>query len=125
MVDFTRIAETAKRLIKNNGRPITFIRFNQQPADEAKPWLGPSGEEELLELDGVFVPPGSVKLLGEQIQWRDLVTTSEQLVITAQGDNDLKEYTEILDRSQRWGIIGMQVLRPADTTLLAFVGVRR
>ena len=50
---------------------------------------------------------------------------TEQIIITAQGEYDLRAYTSDVDNGDRWGIIGLQVLRPGPTTLLAFVGVRR
>lgn len=131
MVDYTRLATTAARLIKNNGRSITFVKLNETAGDANKPWNGPgAGGESTLALNGVFVPPNTVRqfglsALGEGTEFKDLITFSEQVIITAQGDNDLREYTSVIDRSDRWGIIGLQVLRPGDTTLIAFVGVRR
>lgn len=130
MPDYTRLAATAQRLIKNNGRSITFVKLDEASADPTQPWNGPSTNETTLALNGVFVPPNTVRqfglsALGEGTEFKDLVTFSEQVIITAQGENDLREYTKVIDRSDRWGIIGLQVLRPGDTTLLAFVGVRR
>lgn len=131
MVDYVRLSATANRLIEKNGRSIQFVRLNESPADPDKPWNGPAaGGEGNLDLFGVFVPPNTVRqfglsALGEGTEFQDLLTMSEQVIITAQAENDLRLYTEVVDRSQRWGIIGLQVLRPADVTLLAFVGVRR
>lgn len=131
MVDYNRLAQTAARLIKNNGRSITFIKLNETPADSNRPWKGPaSGGEVTLALNGVFVPPNIVRqfglmALGEGTEFSDLVTFSEQIIITAQGENNLREYTSVLDNGDRWGIIGLQVLKPGLKTILAFVGVRR
>ena len=131
MVDYTRLATTAARLIKNNGRSITFVRLNETPANSDRPWKGPaSGGETTLALNGVFVPPNTVRqfgltALGEGTELRDLVAFSEQIIITAQGDNDLRQFTSVIDGGVRWGVIGLQVLQPGDTRLLAFVGVRR
>ena len=126
MPDYDRLAATAARLVKNSGRSVTFVKLNETPSDPAQPWKGPaSGGETTLALNGVFVPPGSVRALGEGTEFEDLVARSEQIVITAQGENDLREFTEVVDQSIRWGITGLQVLRPGNTTLLAFVGLRR
>ena len=131
MVDYVRLAQTAERLIKNNGRSISFVKLNETPANANRPWKGPgAGGETTLALNGVFVPPNTVRqfgltALGEGTEFKDLVTFSQQIIIVAQGENDLREYTSVLDGSVRWGIIGLQVLRPGDTTLLGFVGVRR
>lgn len=130
MVDYTRLAEVAARLVKNNGRSINFIKFSEIASNPSKPWDGPSGGEISLPLNGVFVPPTSVRqfglsALGQGTDFKDLVTFSEQIIITAQGDEDLREFTSVLDNNVRWGIIGIQVLKPGTKNLLAFVGVRR
>lgn len=132
MVDYVRLAATAKRLIDKNGRQISFVKLNETPENSSRPWNGPDedGADTLLALRGVFVPPNTVRqfgltALGEGTEFQDLIAFSQQIIITAQGENDLREYTSVIDRSDRWGIIGLQVLRPADVTLLAFVGVRR
>lgn len=131
MVDYNRLAQTASRLIKNNGRSISFIKLNETSDDANEPWNGPAdGGETTLALNGVFVPPNTVRqfgitALGEGTEFIDLVTMSEQIIITFPGETDLREYTSVLDRAVRWGILGMQVLRPGEVTMLAFVGVRR
>jgi len=131
VVDYVRLSQTAERLIKNNGRSISFVKLNENAANSSRPWKGPpTGGESTLALNGVFVPPNTVRqfgltALGEGTEFKDLVTFSEQIIIVAQGETDLREYTSVIDGSVRWGIIGLQVLRPGDTTLLGFVGVRR
>lgn len=131
MVDFVRLAQTADRLIRNNGRSITFVKLNETPADDNRPWKGPAtGGETTLALNGVFVPPNTVRqfgltALGEGTEFKDLVTFSQQIIIVAQGERDLREFTSVIDGTTRWGIIGLQVLRPAEITMLGFVGVRR
>lgn len=131
MVDYARLATVASRLIKNNGRSVTFIKLNENASSSSKPWNGPpSGGETNLSLNGVFVPPNTVRqfgltALGQGTEFQDLLAFSEQVIITAQGDNDLREYSSVMDNNVRWGIIGLQVLKPGDTSLIAFVGVRR
>lgn len=131
MVDYVKLQKTAIRLIKKNGREITLIGLNETAADPSKPWNGPAagGETDLI-VSGVFVPPNTVRqfgltALGEGTEFRDLITLSEQVIIIAQGDIDIRTFTDVLDRGERWGIIGMQVLRPGPITLLSFIGVRR
>lgn len=107
MPDYTRLAATAARLIKNNGRSITFVKLDETPADPTEPWNGPASSDTTLALNGVFVPPNTVRqfglsALGEGTEFRDLVTFSEQVIITAQGENDLREYTKVIDRNDRW-----------------------
>lgn len=131
MVDYNRLAQTASRLIKNNGRSISFLKLSEIVNDPSKPWNGPgAGGETALALNGVFVPPNAVRqfglsALGEGTELIDLVAMSEQIIITFPAENNLREYTSVLDRAVRWGILGLQILRPGDVTVLAFVGVRR
>ena len=130
MVDYVKIAATAKRLVEANGRQITFIRPDETPDDPAKPWLGSTGADTSTLLYGVFVPPNTVRqfgltALGEGTDFKGLVSISEQIAIVFPETEDLREYTHLLDGTVRWGIIGIQVLRPGATQILAFVGVRR
>ena len=130
MVDYTKLAATADRLIKANGREITFIGKSQTPADPTKPWDGPTdGTDTKLILKGVFVPPNTVRqfgltALGQGTEYVDLISFSEQIIITFQGDNDLRLYTQVLD-DVKYGIVGLQVLKPGPINMLAFVGIRR
>lgn len=131
MPDYARLAQTAERLVRNAGRSIIFVKLKETPSDPSRPWKGPgAGGEINLPLVGVFVPPNAVRQfglpsLGEGTEFRDLVTRSEQIIITFQGENDLRQYSSVVDGDDRWGIIGTQVLRPGSVTLLGFVGVRR
>lgn len=131
MVDYARLSATATRLIQANGRSFTLVKFNEIAADANEPWNGPaSGGQTTLTLYGVFVPPATIKQfglqgLGQGTEFVDLVTYSEQVIITNPTTNDLRQYSEVIDDSVRWGIIGTQVLKPASTTILGFIGVRR
>lgn len=133
MVDYVKLAATAKRLVEANGRQITFIREAETKADPLKPWEGPGPEGAAppteVPLYGVFVPPNTVRqfgvtALGEGTEFDDVIAYSEQIAIVFPETNDLRTFTHIEDNG-RWGIIGLQVLKPADTLLLAFVAVRR
>jgi len=131
MVDYDRLSATALRLLSANGRAITFIKFNQTPIDVTKPWNGPAtGGEVELELNGVFMSPNSLRQFGlpalsRGTEFVDLVTHSEQIIVVNPQSVDINEYTEVRDGSERWGILGTQILRPGPTTVLAYVGVRR
>ena len=41
MVDLAPLITTAQRLIKDNGRAVTFISFAETVQDPDQPWLGP------------------------------------------------------------------------------------
>lgn len=130
MVDYVRLAATAQRLIEANGRLITFVRDSETPLDANQPWLGPTGADTTLELSGVFVPPNTVRqfgltALGQGTEFRDLISFSEEIAIVFPETSDLRQFTHVEDEAIRWGIIGLQVLKPGTVQLLAFVGLRR
>lgn len=129
MVDYVKLAATAARLVEKNGRVITFVRKSETALDPAKPWKGPTSGETMFVTRGVFVPPNTVRQfgitsLGQGTEFMDLIQFSEQIVILHQGETDLRQFTTLRDGPE-WNILGIQVLRPADLNILAFVGVRR
>lgn len=129
--DYTDLAATAKSLVEEFGRAVTLTGLKQAAADPSKPWEGPSDAAGVpLPLWGCFVPPNTVRQfgltsLGEGTEWKDLITFSEQIMITFPGEVDLRNYTNLNDQGVVWGILGTQVLRPGPVTLMAFIGVRR
>ena len=133
MLDFyaSKVA-TAKRLINKRGRSIELIRLDESAANTSRPWKGPPStpSETTLPLKGVFVPPNTVRqfglsALGLGTQLEDMISMSDQVIIVAQGEVDLRIFTEVLDDGMRWGIFASQILKPGDVTLLGFLGVRR
>lgn len=129
MVDFTKLAATAQRLLGANGRSVTFIRHSQSLADAGKPWQGPTSArgtpDETSVQNAVFVQPSSASQLGIASEQSDLVMKSDQIMIVAPGTVDLTIFQEVLDDGVYWKITGIEVLRPGATTVLAFVGVAR
>lgn len=138
MADYVKLLATANRLVSKNGREIVLYRSNRLSADSAKPWRGPppvdvnepTTADFTLTLRGVFVPPNTVRefgitSLGEGSLMEDMIKVSQQIVIVAGKEVDFREFDKLTDRGETWGIQAMQVLRPGDVTLLAFMGVRR
>ena len=129
MVDYVKLAATAERLIRLNGREVTFFRLSQTPTDPDKPWKGNTPRPDYIVLPAVFVPPNTVRQfgltsLGQGTEFVDLITFSEQIAIVFPEENDLREYTTLHDVVD-YNILGIQVLRPGPINMLAFVGVRR
>ena len=129
MVDYVKLAATAARLVSNNGRSITLVEFDKTPDDADKPWRGAVdpriSPESTKVVSGVFVEPSSAVRLGMSSEVDDLLKRSSQIIIVASTD-DLEVYNEVIDTdTKRWKIVGMEKLKPADTTLLYFIGVAR
>lgn len=129
MADVAKLIATAQRLIKDNGRPVTFIRHDETLADTAKPWEGPTdaraAPSETKNLDAVFVQPASAVRLGMTTEQSDLIMQSEQIMIVAPGTVDLLRFQEVLDGGVYWKITMVEILRPGPTTILGFVGIKR
>ena len=130
MVDYTRLAATAERLIRKNGRLVQFKRKSNVPLDPSQPWNGSVHDFDILELPAVFAPPNTVRqfgltALGEGHEVEDLFSFVQQIFIISPGENDISTYQIMTDRGVDYNIVGYQLLRPADANLLAFVGTRR
>lgn len=129
---YNRLAATAVRMINKRGRLIRLIRFDETAANAGRPWKGPpiNPTEPGSDVFGVFVPPTSVRqfglsALGLGTEMESMIATSEQIIIVSAGETDLRQFSEVLDQSERWGIFTSQILKPGSTTLLGFLGVRR
>lgn len=130
MVDFTKLAATAQRLISKNGRVVTFVKRTASVLDPSQPWKGSVDSEETVDLSCVFVTPNQVRIfglsaLGDAVGFQDMIAFSEQLIITFPGENNLREYQTIRDDGINWNVTAYQFLKPATVNLLAFAGVRR
>lgn len=134
MVDYTRLAATAERLIRKNGREIVFKKPDPSasPVDPDKPWNGknPATPMIRLPLRAVFAPPNTVRqfglsALGEGSDIRDLFSFVQHIFILFPGENDITQYPIIEDQGKDYNLVGYQLLQPADQKLLAFVGTRR
>jgi hypothetical protein len=128
----TTIANLAKSLIEQSGRNVTFVKLSSSVDDSAKPWRGAttarSAPSASTDAYATFVPPSGAAELGLSTQDVEWVKRSEQICLVALGADstvDLATYDELLDGSQRWKITGIETLKPANTILLYFVGVKR
>lgn len=125
-MNYDRIAQTAQRLVAKNGRSITLVKLNATSADPDKPWRGaedPRGDDaEELVVPAVFVGPTA---LGFAATSQDLFKGCSQICIVAT-TADLIGFNEVLDADgKRWKIAHIEKLKPAQTTLLYYIGVKR
>lgn len=130
MVETAPLIATAQRLITENGRSVTFVEFNSTPGDASKPWDAPTNPrtdpDSTLVLDAVFVSPTGAASLGFKAETSDLVKRSEQIMIVSPGAAiDLTIFQEIIDGSDRWKIVGVETLKPGNSVILNYVGVKR
>lgn len=129
MVDFAPLIATAQRLISENGRGVTLLRFDSTPADPAQPWDGPTNPrttpDETIDVEASFVPAsgnwGLTSIVSD-----DLIKRSEQVCLISAGASvDLTGYQEMTDNGKSWKIVGVEVLQPATEYVLTAIGVTR
>ena len=130
-VDYEKIALKTAKMIMDNGRLVTFTSESTRPADNTKPWDGPADDSESeTQLWVVAVPPSQIRqfgltALGQGVQFQDLVKFSEQIFIVYPQDYDMRRFDHVIDDDEHWTITGLQILKPSDKIMLAYVGVRR
>ncbi len=132
MVDYVKLSATALRLISNNGRTVELVRKDQAPGDVTKPWNGPAdATDALTTIRAVFVPPNTVRqfgltALGQGTEFEEMITRSEHIAIVNPEELELRQFIKLKEADgTEWGFTGIQVLKPGDIQLLAFIGVRR
>lgn len=54
-IDYVKMAAIADALISANGKPVTFKRQSQTPADATKPWRGAGAHVEDLTVNAIAV----------------------------------------------------------------------
>jgi len=129
--DYNKIAETALKLIKESGRQVTFLKFDDTPDNAAKPWakntdLRTGSASVSTKLFAISVHPTDINVLGIRIRNEDLMSNLREILIVAPGKDfqgDLAEYQELDDGTHRFRISFMERLKPANTTVLWYAGV--
>lgn len=122
------LAAVAKRLIDREGRDISIVKLDEDPADPTKPWrssAAPRGSAATAVAGkGVFVPLSGSDL-GLTFTSGDEDSTVCLFPGSSDGGNQLEDFDEIIDGSQRWRIAETQVLQPGATRLLYAFLVQR
>lgn len=129
--DYTSISNTAKTLIENFGRSMTFIRLGRTATDANKPWRGPTlprvTPDASTTVIALMVEPGNdLGQLGEQIDIPDLTTRTGKILIVAAASApgiDLETYDEVLDGGVYYKAVVIHALQPGATKLLYFFEV--
>lgn len=126
-IDYAKLAATAKRLVTNAGTSVEFARLNSTPANPSMEWRGATdaetGETTVAGV-AVRVEPSSAQRLGLSVE-KDGFVKRSQAILIAVPDSDITDFDRATFDGVSYNIEGMQVLRPTDTTLLYFVGIRR
>lgn len=131
-MDYSSMADLAKRLIGENGRLVTFVKYGVTLPDPAQPWTGPADPRaqplSSVELYALAVDPGSASRYGISTENSDLVRLSSRILVMAPGAAstvDLEAFDEVVDEGARWRVVKVETLRPASVTLLHYVGLKQ
>lgn len=133
MPDYVKLAATAQRLVTESGRTIQLVKPATELANADEPWNGPTDQtvgETVISVPGIQLLPNAVRIfglaaLGDANEFRGLITYSELVYVVFQGEENLEDYTIVRDSGVDFQIEATQALKPANTTLLGFIGVRR
>lgn len=132
MVDYVKSLATAKRLIQEAGRQVTILQLASTSAEPTQPWASPTTPRATPDAStmvyAVAVPPSSAQQLGLGVVAEDLMARVSQILICEPGTDDpdnLHLYHIVQDGGHDHKIVFAERLRPADTTLLYYLGLER
>lgn len=132
MVDINNAIAVAQRLISENGRSVTLVQFDAQPADPARPWKGQAdptaAPDATLPIDAVFLDPTTGNsVLGRDAISVDLLKRIDQIMILSPGASQSVEDFDVVTDADgtEWKIEFTRTLQPGSVIVLAYIGVRR
>lgn len=130
MDDYEEIRQIAQELVTEWGRTVTLVRPSETPVDATRPWIGNIDDDFTLVVPAIQVLPNQVRIfglsaLGESGKLDELMQISQLIYVVFQGEVDLRQFTFLLDGGVRYNINSTQALKPANVTLLGYIGASR
>jgi hypothetical protein len=133
-MNYEKIAETTRRLVSKNGRPVTLYKVSDVVADPTKPWRG-AGEQDLIEpvntmgafvIGNTAIPTESRGLAFDWVDAELLKSTRKVCIVAAIDLPDLEEYRMVRDGDslQIENILWGQCLKPGDVRILYVFGIK-
>lgn len=109
MVDYVSLANTANRLIDENGRTISILTRSDTLPDSAKPWE-PSALQNPVSAKGVFLDYTKSEIATGIVEQSD-----QRLLVAAKNlTGDINTAQQVIDNSQTWEVINVREIKPAD-----------
>lgn len=122
---YLRIAQTN---IARKGRNVFIQKLDHTFADPDKPWLGGQGVSDEyiynVQTKCVFIPSMG-RDLGVYIEDKDLLKRVEQVGLVAHTTTDFTDAEIVLDGVVKYHVEWMQFLRPGDSPILYYIGLKR
>ena len=130
-MDYAAKLAKVKAKIRAKGRQITLSNIDPDSADTNKPWLAATNPRDPLNTDSttiyaVNVPMIAASSLGIRSEAVELYKDTQSVYIAEPGENtpeDFDQYQLVTDGNQEFKISFIEKLKPADTTLLYYIGV--
>jgi hypothetical protein len=126
MVNYVRMAATAKRLIEGNGRTVTLVRLSRSPEDTDKPWRGPDLTPDpvppAITCKAVIIPYVEKEVDGSNIKHGD---KRAYIAETSLDEIEIETYDRLVDASVIYKIVIASLLNPGDVRLLYELQLRR
>jgi len=130
-MDYAARLSKVKEKIRAKGRQITLSSLDPDSADANKPWLPTNNPRNQWKTDyvsvyAVNVPISSAGSLGMRSEAIELYGEAKSVYIVEPGDinpEGLDQYQLVTDGGQEFKITFIEKLKPADLTLLYYIGV--
>ena len=139
MVDFTRLAATAKKLVEASGRNVTLYKRDRTPANPNEPWRGPDAVptppdgQVIGPVKVAFVPAsgggfGKILFDGDEalrvkIDQVGLLATTSATALAGITEAMIEDADTLVDGSTAYKIVTKGHLKPASTSLLFVLGL--
>ena len=139
-ISYEKAARTALRMLTENGRPVTLVKINRDPADPSLPWDGPGLKQHTtITAHAAFLDPVSEKDLGSMEKrgregYTDNITRGMKIGFIAAQENldangnpvDLRQFDRLIDTDGRaYTMDEIHLLSPGGTELIYEVRVVR
>lgn len=131
-MDYAKLLATAKRLLQKNGKQITLSMLDDAAGATGKPWLAVANPRDPNVVDSIQVYAVNVPLsAGASLGIKadaifELSKNIKSFYIAEPGTDtpdNFDQYQLLTDGSQELKIEFVEKLKPADTTLLYYIGV--
>lgn len=127
-LNYTRLANTAERLIEENGRDLVLVRGSEALAAPAEPW-GPdlvTGETRFT-VTGVIVMYENEAFDGTLIMRGDMraLVAENSVLEESGGSTEIEKFDRLLDGDVDWKIMDVTVWKPGNTRIFYDLQLRK
>lgn len=122
-LNYANLADTAERLIEENGRSMILRKGGEVLSDPAAPWDPDTTTGDIaLTVIGVIVDYENDAIDGQ------LVMRGDKRLLVAENsvdDNQIELFDRVTDESQDWKIVEVTTWKPGDTRIFYDLQLRK